>query len=40
MFETLDIMILLAVVFLILRMVHKYLMSVVKRLFKILQRRW
>ena len=35
MFETLDVIISLAVVFLILSMVHKYLMSIVKRLLKI-----
>lgn len=35
MFETLDTLISLGVVFLILSMVHKYLMSVVKRFFKI-----
>jgi hypothetical protein len=35
MFETQDIMISLAVVFLILSMVHKYLMSLIKRLFSI-----
>jgi len=35
MFETLDVMISLGVVFLILSMVHKYLMSLIKRLFSI-----
>ena len=35
MFETLDIMIALAVVFLILSMVHKYLVSPVKRMLSI-----
>ena len=35
MFETLDIMISLAVVFLILSMVHKYLVSLIKRLLSI-----
>ena len=35
MFETLDIMISLGVVFLVLSMVHKYLMSMIKRLLKI-----
>lgn len=35
MFETLDVVISLAVVFLILSMVHKYLMSIVKRLLRI-----
>jgi Glu-tRNA(Gln) amidotransferase subunit E-like FAD-binding protein len=34
-FETLDVVISLAVVFLILSMVHKYLMSIIKRLLKI-----
>jgi hypothetical protein len=35
MFETLDIMISLAVVFLILSMVHKYLVSLIKRLLSV-----
>ncbi len=35
MFETLDIVISLAVVFLILSMIHKYMMSIIKRLLKV-----